>query len=119
MPYASLSWLNQTYGYDSLNRLASVSDSGGYSRAYGYDAYGNLWATAASGGPWSGSTPVGNVFNGANQMGGQSYDAAGNQLVVNGNSAAYDAENRMTSVRSSRDAPKRWKKRRSMPLAFK
>ncbi|MBV9765330.1 MAG: hypothetical protein JOZ48_10835 [Acidobacteriaceae bacterium] len=40
------------------------------------------------------STP----FNGDNQIIGSSYDAAGNQLTVNGNTATYDAESRLISV---------------------
>jgi hypothetical protein len=40
----------------------------------------------SSGGlPVSGNTPTTNVYNGNNQIGGASYDAAGNQTVVNGN----------------------------------
>jgi len=43
----------------------------------------------------AGNTPRSNVFNGNNQMTGVSYDAAGNQLTVNGDVLAYDAENRV------------------------
>jgi YD repeat-containing protein len=38
------------------------------------------------------------VYNGNNQINGASYDAAGNQLVANGDTLSYDAENRMISA---------------------
>jgi len=92
VPYNAMASFTQSYSYDSLNRLTSASDSGGYSRSFGYDAYGNMWVTGASGGPWSGSTPTANNFAN-NRMNGISYDAAGNQLAVNGDTLTYDAEN--------------------------
>jgi YD repeat-containing protein len=48
-------------------------------------------------------TPSGNPnpptesFNSNNQITGLSYDQAGNQLSVNGNTVAYDFENHVTS----------------------
>ena len=51
-----------------------------------------------SGVPLAGNTPTSNVFNGNNQIGGGSYDAAGNQTGVNGDTAAYDAESRQSSL---------------------
>jgi YD repeat-containing protein len=97
VPYASLSWLSQNYSYDAVNRVTSVSDTG-YSRTFGYDAYGNAWVKTNSGVPLAGNTPTSNVFNGNNQIGGGSYDAAGNQTGVNGDTAAYDAESRQSSL---------------------
>jgi RHS repeat-associated protein len=38
------------------------------------------------------------VFNTQNRITGASYDAAGNQVVVNGDTAVYDAENRQVSL---------------------
>ena len=53
-----------------------------------------MWVSSGA----SGSEIASNVFNNNNQMGGVSYDSAGNQTVVNGNSVAYDAENRQIAV---------------------
>ena len=41
----------QAFGYDSLSRLTSASDSGGWSRTFGYDQWGNMWVTGNSGVP--------------------------------------------------------------------
>jgi YD repeat-containing protein len=76
-----------------LNRLTSVADSG-YARSFQYDAWGNMWVSAGA----SAGEISGNVFNTANQISGASYDNSGNQTVVNGNSVAYDAENRQVAV---------------------
>jgi RHS repeat-associated protein len=47
----------------------------------------------------AGNTPTSNAsYNGNNQIAGVSYDAAGNQLAVNGDTLIYDAENRQASV---------------------
>ena len=80
-----------------MNRINSVIDTG-YSRSFQYDPYGNLWVTGNSGVPLAGNTPTANVYTSANRIGGGSYDAAGNQTVVNGNTLAYDAENRLGSA---------------------
>lgn len=88
---------NQRYGYDNVNRTNSVSDSGGWSRTFQTDAYGNTWVKSNSGVPLAGNTPTASVYTAANQINGASYDASGNQTVVNGNTLAYDAENRQIS----------------------
>ncbi len=41
------------------------------------------------------------AYDGNNRIGGASYDAAGNQTVVNGDSLVYDAENRLTQATES------------------
>jgi YD repeat-containing protein len=95
---ASLTPFSQGYSYDNLNRLTGVND-GGYSRNFGYDQYGNMWVSGSTV-----ITPAGNMpmsasqFNNRNQIAGINYDGAGNQLMINGNNAAYDGENRMTTV---------------------
>jgi uncharacterized protein RhaS with RHS repeats len=90
---------NQNFLYDHLNRLTTATDSGGWSRTFGYDEWGNMWLTGSSGVPLAGNTPTSNVYNPANnQISGQAYDAAGNQLSANGNTASYDAENRIVSI---------------------
>jgi YD repeat-containing protein len=104
---SSLTPFNRTYTYDTVNRLSSANDSSGWSRAFCYDTYGNMWLTAASGGPLLATTPqeLGGScpssttpYNGNNQLAGTSYDAAGNQLVFNGDTLFYDAENRLASA---------------------
>ncbi len=97
---ASLTF-TQTFGYDNVNRLISASDNGGWSRNFGYDAFGNQWVSGSSGIRLAGNTPTsGSAFNANNQIAAtpSSYDASGNQKLVNGNTPTYDAENRQTSV---------------------
>ena len=107
--YSQFLTFAQSYGYDRVNRLNSVSDTG-YSRTFCSDAYGNVWVTANSGVPLAGNTPQ--MINGAcpssntpydanNRINGGNYDPAGNQTVVNGNTLAYDAENRLVSETDS------------------
>ncbi len=108
--YLSQKVFSQTFGYDGLNRLtlaqkptvpfATNPTSFDWTRTYNYDTWGNMWVTNASGGPWSGTTPTTNVYNPAtNQNGNLSYDTAGNQLTtVTGATAAYNAENEITSI---------------------
>jgi len=47
--WSSLTWYNQTYGYDGLNRLTSAQDANGsntnWSRNFSYDEYGNMSVT--------------------------------------------------------------------------
>jgi len=97
-PLSALATFNVSYSYDAANRLTAVTDDGGWWRTFAYDAYGNLWVTGNGGAPLAGNTPTANVYNGNNQIAGTSYDAAGNQLVANGDTLSYDAENRMISA---------------------
>ena len=90
---------NRTYGYDALNRLASMSDSDTVASCQGatwsYDPWGNRTAqtpTKGSCGMWSSS------YTGNNQISGYSYDAAGNLLNDGSHSYTYDAENRINAV---------------------
>jgi RHS repeat-associated protein len=92
-PLNSLAQSNRSYGYDTVNRLTSASDSGAWSRAFGYDPFANMWVTGSSGVALAGNTPTSNVYNGSNRMVGTSYDVAGNQVTVNGDMLVYDAEN--------------------------
>jgi RHS repeat-associated protein len=92
-PLNSLAQSNRSCSYDAVNRLTSASDSSSWSRGFGYDAYGNMWVTGSSGVALAGNTPTSNVYNGNNQMAGTGYDAGGNQVTVNGDVLAYDAEN--------------------------
>ncbi len=97
-PSVNLTVFNRTYGYDTLNRLTSASDSGGWSRSFAYDTFGNMYVSANSGVPLAGNTPTANVFNAKNQINGTNYDLAGNQTTVNGDTMGYDAENRQISA---------------------
>lgn len=74
-----------------------MTDTGGWSRTFQTDAYGNIWVKSNSGVPLAGNTPTANVYTAANQISGSSYDLAGNQTVANGNTLAYDAEDRQIS----------------------
>ncbi|MGH9618542.1 MAG: RHS repeat-associated core domain-containing protein [Bryobacteraceae bacterium] len=96
--YPQFLTFNQSFSYDNANRLISAGDSGGWSRNFAYDQYGNMWVTGAQGVGISGNMPTMDMFNSKNQVSYFSYDAAGNLLSVNGDTAAYDAENRMTSA---------------------
>ncbi len=97
---------NEAYLYDAANRLKSVTDSSqsgsstitNWSRSFGYDVFGNMWVATNSGVTEMGNTPQSNVFTAKNQISGSSYDAAGNQTAVNGNTQTYDAENRQATV---------------------
>lgn len=90
---------NQTvsYSYDSLNRLAAATATGGsgWNQTYSYDGFGNLTGN----GNWSQS-----VNAASNQISNLSYDANGNQTqspVVgqSGNATlTYDVENRLAAM---------------------
>jgi RHS repeat-associated protein len=97
---ANLQHFTQTFSHDSLNRLQTASDSGGWSRTYNYDPYGNVWVSG-----WSGLAPQGptnNVFSPLTNRRTDSlaaYDAAGNQTLVGGDTIGYDAENRQVTAK--------------------
>ncbi len=97
-PSSGLTVYNQTFTYDGVNRLQTASDDGGWSRNFAYDQYGSGWVTANNGVPRAGNTPTSNVYNANNRISGASYDAGGNQLAVNGDTLAYDAENRQVAA---------------------
>jgi hypothetical protein len=94
---------NQTFTYDSVNRLSTARDSGGqaYSLGYGYDAYGNI--------TFDGQNPAGTyaslTYNSAqnNQLTAignttVNYDLAGDMLNDVSCSYTYDGEQRMASA---------------------
>jgi RHS repeat-associated protein len=85
----------QTFGYDSLNRLTTSSESGSsWSQTNAYDRYGNRWIDLGGG-------TQSLYFNTANnRITGGSYDAAGNLLNDGSHSYSYDAENKLTNVDS-------------------
>lgn len=89
-----------TYGYDSFNRLTSLTVNSGVQQnfTYGYDRYGNRWQQDVTAG--SGPQPQ-LSFNSANnqiQTTGYSYDAAGNLRSDGVHNYSYDAEGNLTQV---------------------
>jgi RHS repeat-associated protein len=101
----------QTYSYDKLNRVLlaeepSISGGQGWKRSYSYDRWGNQWvdATNSSGINVYSVTPTGSAWitpkNRINLSAG-SYDRAGNQISLPPYSAAYDADNRLTTMSST------------------
>jgi RHS repeat-associated protein len=113
-PGPALAHFGLNYRYDGLNRLAEATDTGGggWDRTWCYDQWGNGWVTANTGGgvPLAGNTPQ--VLGGPcpspigtptpylsnNQLSAEHYDNVGNQTTFNGDTIAYDAENRQISV---------------------
>jgi RHS repeat-associated protein len=91
---------SRTYGYDSLNRIQSLSDSASNQACQGMswtiDAWGNMTAqTGTKGTCYNFSSSVGT--NNRLQSGYQ-YDAAGNMTYDGTHSYMYDAENRIVQV---------------------
>ena len=102
--YPSFLVFNDIFTYDGLNRLTAATDTNPattleWARTYNYDQWGNMWMPSPYGSPWSGNTPTTNVYNAStNRDSRWSYDAAGNLLNVNGNTASYNAENQINSL---------------------
>ncbi len=95
--------ITQSYGYDSLNRLTSASETGSWAQGYSYDQYGNMWMPTSSLGapPVGPGAPTANVYNAKNQNANSSYDLAGNLKVFGSVAVAYDAENRQKTAGSN------------------
>ena len=98
----------QSYTYDSLNRLWSATDTGGWSMQFGStqsgagDRYGNIWLSSVSGIPAQPLMPATqSAYNAANQMVGLGYDGNGNQSSFGAYTIGYDAENRQITVSST------------------
>ena len=89
--------------YDSVNRLACAQATGNstYNLAFSYTQdgstgqYGNMTCSlnSSTSGPCAQYT-----FNGANQISGYTYDAAGDMISGGGHTYQYDAEGRLASV---------------------
>ena len=71
------SW-QQTYTYDSVNRLASATETGTWLENYGYDVFRNRWVTnVVELPPPTLETPAGPTwYNGNNQINTWGYDPA-------------------------------------------
>ena len=97
---------NQTFTYDSLNRLASsltaaTSGANCWGMAFNIDAWGNLYSnTALSGYANCAQTLLSLGVNGNNQItnSGFRYDAAGNTLADGLYNYTYDAEGHQISA---------------------
>jgi RHS repeat-associated protein len=88
--------LSETYQYDVLNRLTYCSVGGGTAKIWSYDSLGN-------------DISRGN-YSAANEetpnQGSSGYDAAGNMTTLrSGETAKYDAWNRLAEVDGSVDIP--------------
>ena len=102
VPWGSLTQYNQSFTYDSVNRLSWAGDSGGWSRSFAYDQFGNAWVPSVIGIGWGVSTPNGDVYNSKNQVGTSPYDASGDiSQLPPGYSFVYDAESRVVSETNS------------------
>ncbi len=107
---------DQTYSYDALNRLGSVTESFVSSsqsqtqqslQSYNYDRWGNRtinpasWGTGINTKQFTVDSATNRLGVGAGQSGVMTYDAAGNlktDTYSGAGNRAYDAENRMTEV---------------------
>jgi RHS repeat-associated protein len=96
--------INQSYGYDQLNRLTQVQESvntvNRWTQNYGYDRFGNRTSLSNSGSeggllPAQTTPPVNSLTN---RLLSITYDQAGNPLSDGppSNSYSYDADNRLT-----------------------
>jgi YD repeat-containing protein len=84
----------QTYSYDLLNRIQTISDTAGsptLTRTFNYDALGNTWL------PPSGQS-AGLPYNQLTPTAQSSYNSATNQLATAGGTFAYDGAGNMTTL---------------------
>jgi YD repeat-containing protein len=98
--------MTQNYTYDLLNCLTQAQEGSAWTPSYLFDAFGNRalslssqYAGAANATPLAASSSsmpydAYNHWTGA----GVSTDNDGNLTAVNGQTMAYDAENRLTQV---------------------
>ena len=101
---------NQSFTYDSLNRLTSAQNAGTncaastvngkteyWGNSYGYDAWGNLINKTIT---KCGAENFSVAALANNQLTGYGYDAAGNMMhdLTSGMTYSYDQENRITGA---------------------
>ena len=94
-------FLTQTYTYDALNRLGSITE-GSWSRNFGFDRYGNRWISGTTGHALHSSTPTASTDFAAatNRLlkNAATFDNAGNLLSETFlGDMAYDADNHQTT----------------------
>ena len=97
---------NETYTYDSLNRLTSVTRGGASYQSWNLDAQGN-WSSFTSNGVQQ--TRTANAQNQITTISGTAstpvYDANGNMVTdQSGDTLIYDAWNRLVEVKNSAGA---------------
>ena len=98
-------FLTQTYTYDALNRLGSITEGspgGSWSHSFGFDRYGNRWVSGTTGHTLHASTPIASTDFAAatNRLlkNAATFDNAGNLLSETFvGSMAYDAANHQTT----------------------
>jgi RHS repeat-associated protein len=91
---------SQSYAFDALNRLQSVSEGAAWSRTWDHDRYGNGWVQAWTGAAPHAFTPMAAANFDANNrllIQGAAYDNAGNQTAIGGYGYAVDAEGRLAA----------------------
>ncbi len=87
---------DQGFGYDSLNRLTTVS--GPFAQTFAYDNLGNLTQRDGQTYRYTAGKPHAVSQLGADTANRFGYDAAGAMTTRGGQSLVYDAEGRLTSV---------------------
>jgi RHS repeat-associated protein len=97
--------LPRSYGYDALNRLQVVTETGAanWQETSRYDAVGNRWVDAGTSATYGitldQNTPTASTwYNANNQLIGGNPDEAGNLRLVSPFILSYDAENRIANV---------------------
>ena len=97
-PSSSVVGFTQTFSYDALNRIAGVSDTGGWSQTLGYDRYGNMSGTQSglTGVPALPSSGSYGATTNRLTSSGVGYDAGGNQTTLGSATLSYDGENRQS-----------------------
>ncbi|MFN8499958.1 MAG: RHS repeat-associated core domain-containing protein [Anaerolineae bacterium] len=86
----------QTFSYDTLNRLTTVT--GPFAQAFAYDNLGNLTQRDGQTYRYLALKPHAVSHLGTDSAPRFGYDAAGNMTTRGGQSLVYDAEGRLTSV---------------------
>ncbi len=95
----------QTYTYDALNRIESVTEGGAWNQRFGCDRYGNCWLASVSGLTATDihQPTVATNFDAATNrlyVMNSAFDAAGNQTAYAPYTLTYDAENRNITATS-------------------
>ena len=87
--------LSSSYGYDGMNRLQTVTNSGlGVNLTYTYDPFGNRWSAGTNGAQLTFNTASNRITTP-----GYAYDDAGNLTGdPQGNVYTYDADGNLTQV---------------------
>jgi RHS repeat-associated protein len=113
-----------TYQYDALQRLSSASSTQAWSETYGYDGFGNLTGMTPTGSAPPLSLTVNPASNQVTGPGAIRYDANGNLVATplwiltydaanrvaaaNGDTYAYDADNRRVYQRTAAGTETIW-----------